>query len=352
MYGDMDLDCRLLFIGDHYRLLLRAYAEAIFRLSRDRSLAERDAFLRRSAEVAQFYDITTTGDRIALRMKDEVFAQQAPLDELDLRLVVGRGADEVTVPLPLSELKAAGTLLPLLNGDCDRTAIDGRLAGLGEASATWARELLDRWIAAGLVEPSGVRPNPFADATPRPRVTFMGHTSIMVQTETTTVITDPLYRPTLGIPDSVFDVAATATQRHLLHAQPLGPLRSRQRCSASTSARPVVIPRVNRPTAFNPPMVPALQLLGFTDIREIDVWETTTIGDIEMVAVPFHGEQDEPDAEIDHYTYVFKTKGLAIYGGVDAYRDTYGEMLPALERVRREWAPDVAFLPISRMTYA
>src|SRR5687768_9028456 len=110
MYGDMDLDCRLLFIGDHYRLLLRAYAEAIFRLSRDRSLAERDAFLRRSAEVAQFYDITTTADRIALRMKDEVFAQQAPLDELDLKLVVGRGADEVTVPLPLHELKAAGTL--------------------------------------------------------------------------------------------------------------------------------------------------------------------------------------------------------------------------------------------------
>jgi L-ascorbate metabolism protein UlaG (beta-lactamase superfamily) len=351
MYGDMDLDCRLLFIGDHYRLLLRAYAEAIFRLSRDRSLAERDTFLRRSAEVAQFYEITTTADRIALRMKDEVFAQQAPLDELDLKLVVGRGADEVTVPLPLHELKAAGTLLPLLNGDCDRTPIDASLAGLGDESAKWARELLDRWMAAGLVEPSGVRPNPFADATPRPRVTFMGHTSIMVQTETTTVITDPLYRPTLGIPDSVFDVARLpitaicCTHSHWDHCDLASLLRFDKRT-------PVVIPRVKRPTAFNPPIVPALQLLGFTDIREIEVWGTTTIGDIEMVAVPFHGEQDEPDAEIDHYTYVFKTKGLSIYGGVDAYRDTYGEMLPALERVRREWAPDVAFLPVSRMQYA
>jgi hypothetical protein len=99
-------------------------------------------------------------------------------------------------------------------------------------------------------------------------------------------------------------------------------------------------------------MVQALEWLGFTDIRQLDLWETIKIGDIEMVAVPFHGEQDEPDAEIDHYTYVFRMPGLSVYGGVDAYRDTYGEMQPALDRVRREWAPDLAFLPISRMTYA
>ncbi|MGH9202690.1 MAG: MBL fold metallo-hydrolase, partial [Vicinamibacterales bacterium] len=100
-----------------------------------------------------------------------------------------------------------------------------------------------------------------------------------------------------------------------------------------------------------PPMVQALRWLGFSDIRELDVWDTIKIGDIEMTAVPFHGEQDEPDAEIDHYTYVFRTQGLSVYGGVDAYRDTYGDMLPALERVRRDTAPDLAFLPISRMTY-
>ena len=130
MYGDVDLDCRLLFIGDHYRLLLRAYAEAIFRLSRDRPLAERDAYLRRSAEVGQFYEITTTGDRISLRMRDDVFQEQAPLHELDLTLVAGRGADDVSVPLSLERLAAVGALLPLLNGEFDRQAIDAGLLGV------------------------------------------------------------------------------------------------------------------------------------------------------------------------------------------------------------------------------
>jgi L-ascorbate metabolism protein UlaG (beta-lactamase superfamily) len=284
-------------------------------------------------------------------MKDEVFARQAPLEELDLTLVAGRDGDDVVVPLALDHLKAVGALLPLLNGDCGRREIDASLAAsLDAAAATWAGNLLDRWLAAGLIEPIDPRPNPFADGS-RPRVTFMGHTSIMLQTATTTVITDPLYRPTLGIPDSVFDVtrlpinAICCTHSHWDHCDLATLLRFDKRT-------PIVIPRVQRPTAFNPPMVPALQLLGFTDIRELDTWQSTTIGDVELVAVPFHGEQDEPDAEIDHYTYVFKTNGMSIYGGVDAYRDTYGEMLPALERVRREWAPDVAFLPVSRMEYA
>jgi hypothetical protein len=45
-----------------------------------------------------------------------------------------------------------------------------------------------------------------------------------------------------------------------------------------------------------------------------------------MILVPFHGEQDEPGAEIDHCTYVYRTPGLTLYGGVDAYRDTFADM--------------------------
>ena len=142
MYGDMDLDSRLLFIGDHYRLLLRAYAEAIFRLGRDRPLAERDEYLRRSAEVNQFYEITTTADRIALRMRDDVFSTQARLEDLDLTLVAGRGPHDVTVPLQLDQLKAVGVLLPLLNGEFDRTEIEAGLSSsLDPRAAGWVRDV-------------------------------------------------------------------------------------------------------------------------------------------------------------------------------------------------------------------
>ncbi len=83
----------------------------------------------------------------------------------------------------------------------------------------------------------------------------------------------------------------------------------------------------------------------------MNLWEPFPINDVELVPVPFHGEQDEPDAEIDHFTYVLKTEGLTVYAGVDSYRDTFGDMKPVLERVRDQYHPDLAFLPVSKMVY-
>lgn len=352
MYGDIDVDCRLLFIGDRYRQLLRAFAEAIFRLSRSRSLADRGAYLRASAEVAQFYDVTTTPEKIALRMRDEIFATQAPLDELELHLVASRGAREVSVPLSIEQLEAAGALLPLVvRGGSDHEIHEALSRSLEGDARQWAQGVLARWLDAGFVERTAEpRPNPFDAPFEGPRATFMGHTSIMLQSGKSTFLTDPLFRVGLGVPPVAFDAmrlrldAICCTHSHWDHCDLATLLHFDKRT-------PIVIPRVRQPTAFNPPMVQALRWLGFSDIRELDLWETIKIGDIEMTTVPFHGEQDEPGAEIDHYTYVFRMDGLCVYGGVDAYRDTYGEMLPALERVRRELKPDLAFLPISRMRY-
>jgi L-ascorbate metabolism protein UlaG (beta-lactamase superfamily) len=95
-------------------------------------------------------------------------------------------------------------------------------------------------------------------------------------------------------------------------------------------------------------MVDALARIGFTDIREVEPWVPVRIDDIEVVPIPFRGEQDEPDFEMDHYTYVLKTKGLSLFGGVDCYRSTSGDMRPVLERVGRLYSPDVAFLPVSK----
>jgi hypothetical protein len=75
------------------------------------------------------------------------------------------------------------------------------------------------------------------------------------------------------------------------------------------------------------------------------------VGDFEIIPVPFRGEQDEPGAEIDHFTYVIRTEGLTLYGGVDCFSDSFGDMIPVLERVRDAYRPTVAFLPISKMTY-
>jgi L-ascorbate metabolism protein UlaG (beta-lactamase superfamily) len=172
----------------------------------------------------------------------------------------------------------------------------------------------------------------------------------LLQSSGATILTDPLLRWILRSPASAFDVARLdldaicCTHAHWDHCDVETLLRFKKHT-------PIIIPRVDRPTAFNPPIAPVLRRLGFQDIRELDPWSRVQLGDVEMILVPFHGEQDEPGAEIDHYTYVYRTQNLTLYGGVDAYRDTIGDMHDVLLKVRKEYQPSVAFLPISRMVY-
>jgi hypothetical protein len=63
VHEEFTLDCRLLFMGDRYRQLVRAYPEVIHRLSRPKPTAEIAAFLRESAEIAQYYAISSDAGR-------------------------------------------------------------------------------------------------------------------------------------------------------------------------------------------------------------------------------------------------------------------------------------------------
>jgi L-ascorbate metabolism protein UlaG (beta-lactamase superfamily) len=163
-------------------------------------------------------------------------------------------------------------------------------------------------------------------------------------------VTDPLARADLGSHRSAYDLPRLAldaiciTHAHWDH------------CNLDTlllldKRSQVIIPRVYTPTAFNPPIAPVLRRLGFHNLREVSPWETLQIGDIELTVVPFFGEEDEPGAKIDHYTYVFRMPGLTLYGGVDGYCDSFGDMRDVLPRVRREFQPSLAFLPISRIFF-
>lgn len=346
-----NLDCRLLFMGDRYRQLVRAYPEVIHRLSRRRPLPEVAAFVRESAEIGQYYDIAVDAKRVAVTLRDKIFREPALPSSLDCRLMMGHPGHWHECPLPVERLKPLGQLVPLLQGNRSAAEIERELADLPHGEKTWAFELLRTMDASGLVETGPELDNHFLKSAARPRVSFVAHTSILVQTTGATIITDPLIRPSLGTPRRALDVARLdltaicCTHAHWDHCDVQSLLLFDKRV-------PVVVPRVHKPTVFNPPIIPMLRMLGFTDIREVDPWDRMRLGDVDMLLVPFHGEQDEPGAEIDHYTYLFKGDGLSVYGGVDAFRDTYGEMREALARVRAEASPTVAFLPISKMEYS
>ena len=352
LYEGLTVDCRLLFLGDRYRQFVRAYEEAVHRLSRRREPEALKRSIEDSREIQQYWDVGMRERHVTLKMRDEMFREPASLDDFECVLVISRQDQHADFPLPLSRFGALGRLLPLLAGRHSAAAVEAGLqAALTGEDLVWARALLTLLRDNGFAVEVAAAPNYFTASTARPRSSFVGHTSILLQSRRTAVLCDPLIRVELGAPPRVFDVMAMdlgaicLTHSHWDHCDVMSLLRF-------DKSIPVVIPRVHRPTAFNPPMVSVLRMIGFTNIVELDPWETTTIGDVEMIAVPFHGEQDEPDAEIDHYTYVLRTEGLSLYGGVDAYRDTYGEMLPVLERVKKDYAPDLAFLPISQMVYA
>lgn len=350
-HDESTLDCRLLFMGDRYRQLLRTYPEVIYRLSRPKSLPEIRDYVKASAEIAQFYELTGDDDVVAVSLRDSIFREPSPLSALDLHLRVGHRGDWSSYPLTVARLLTLGRLAPLLQGDHSSEQVTAHIEALDDEDRRWAKGLMELLAAEQFLEEGPQADNALLKSTARPRTTFVAHTSILLQTATSAVITDPLLRPGLGAPRAALDAvrlpltAICLTHAHWDHCDV-------QSLLMFDKATPVVIPRVYKPTIFNPPMVPVLRLLGFSDIREADPWDRLQLGDVEMTLVPFHGEQDEPDAEIDHYTYVFKTAGVTLYGGVDAFRDTYGEMPAVLARVRDEHKPTVAFLPISRMEYA
>ncbi len=348
--GDAEVDCRLLFLGSNLARVRRAYEEAVRLFSEVKESGRLLSRLRTSAEIERLYESIETDGNVSLVMRDSVFRAQGPVDGLELRLRIAGARRIATHPVPLRFLPALGTLMPLLVGRHSEDEIKATLAGkLAPDHREWACDLLAVLKANRFLEMGRFADQPRWPGVP-PQVTFLGHTSVLMQSRRSAVLTDPILMRPLGSPKRAFDVfrlrlgAICCTHSHWDHCN----LQTLMWFDKNT---PVLIPEVRRPSGFNPPIADSLRRIGFTDIRELRLWTPVRIDDIEIVPVPFHGEQDEPGAEIDHYTYLLKTDGLSVYGGVDCFRDDAGDMRPVLEQVGRLYRPDVAFLPVSRVVY-
>src|SRR6266403_2130535 len=78
LYRDLMLDCRLFLLGDRYRRLLRAYAEAIYRLTRSSDLTCTAADVLESAEIRQYYDVSVADGCVKLTGRDAAFQEPYP----------------------------------------------------------------------------------------------------------------------------------------------------------------------------------------------------------------------------------------------------------------------------------
>jgi L-ascorbate metabolism protein UlaG (beta-lactamase superfamily) len=347
-----EVDCRLLFLGQHYEQLLESHDQIVACFE---SAADPDAqygALSASERITGLYDVRRDNGSVTLRLRDTVFRTPGSTGELTFVLKVSSRGRTFERPLPIATWRALGALLPLLDGRSSSSDIPRSLARTLEADETpWALDLLAALEADGLVVRTPPR-GPIGPASgQQPSVTLLGHTSLLLRSERASVIVDPIV---LARDDSVL------TRELVQRIEPSALVCSHshwdhfnvQTLLLFDKSIPVFIPRVVRASAFNPPMASVLRSLGYSDIRELDAWDSATIEDIEIVAAPFFGEQDEPGVEVDHFTYGLRAPGLSVYGGVDCFRDTFGAMEDVLRRVRAEIRPDIAFLPISRMIYS
>jgi hypothetical protein len=87
-------------------------------------------------------------------------------------------------------------------------------------------------------------------------------------------------------------------------------------------------------------MLRVLELLGFTDVREVDEWERLAFGDVTCVAAPFRGE--DWGLDLPCRTWVVASPELTIYANADSTSDG-----AVLDRIAREHAVDVAFVGVT-----
>jgi L-ascorbate metabolism protein UlaG (beta-lactamase superfamily) len=341
----------MLFMGDRIRQLVRTYEEVVHRFKRYRDAKRLYENLQSSDEIKQFYKIEYINGVTSVELHPSIFSEKGTVEDLDLDVQFQLGKKKLVAPLPFDRILALGHLLPLLRADLTESEIRKSCeTSMDPEQAEWALSLISSLKEKGLLTSAKLPANFFTQLPPRPRVTFMGHSSLLFQSTRASVLADPLLRLKLRLPAFGMDVARLKldaiciSHTHWDHCD----LQTLMWFDKNTL---ILIPEVKQPTVFNPPVVETLHLLGFKNIREVRLWEPIEIQDITVVPVPFHGEQDEPGAVIDHFTYVLKTEGLTVYGGVDSYRDTFGDMKPVLERIRDQYQPDLAFLPVSKMVY-
>jgi L-ascorbate metabolism protein UlaG (beta-lactamase superfamily) len=354
LYRDFDaavpprVDCSLLFLGTHLDQILGAFRDAVSLFSEFHNPAQLLERLQASANIAGVYESRIEDGKVCLEMRDSIFREPGPLDTLEFRLRILVGKRRLFYPVPLERFLALGNLFPLLVGRHNESEIQARLsARLTTDDADWAFALLRFLKSEGCLQPFGLADERPLTSKARPRVTLLSHSSLLLQSERGAVLVDPVVWQVLGGTAAAFEVlrerigAVCCSHSHWDH------------CHLQTllwidKEVPVFIPKEEQLSALNPPMAAALRRFGFTNVREVEPWASYRVDDIEIVPTPFYGEQDEPDSNRDHYTYILKTPGLCLYGGVDCYRDSFGDMRPVLERVGQVYHPDVAFLPVTK----
>ena len=184
-------------------------------------------------------------------------------------------------------------------------------------------------------------------------ITWVGHNTAVVRSGQAAVLVDPWLLPaSKRYPETFLPVqraefgridAVAITHSHPDHFDP-GTLLQFKRDTV------IIVPRIERESLLAAAMKTRLVELGFTDVRELEWWESTKIGDIEIVALPFYGEQPTsgeqliPEVRNAGNVYLVRTPGVSCAFIADSGRDSRGDVRDVgLEAYRRFGPIDFLF---------
>jgi len=212
------------------------------------------------------------------------------------------------------------------------------------------RELFAELRAAGMLVPWE---GPVALASPG--VFFAGHNMARVDTGGARLLVDPWFRglSQLDLPSyppvQAQDVgpvdAVMITHTHGDHFH-LGSLLQLPRSTR------ILVPAVSRESLFSTDAVARLAQAGFTRVEPMPWWRSTRVGDAEVTALPFYGEQPTdgeglyPGLFNEGNAWLVRSPAFSCVFAADAGHDVRGEMAGVFRRVARGGAVDLLFTGI------
>lgn len=148
-------------------------------------------------------------------------------------------------------------------------------------------------------------------AGPDVRLRYFGHACVLVQTEDTSILFDPMFSYSTGSPESGracnrYELAdlpgsidyVVLTHCHQDHFNPEMLIQIRRK------VRHVIIPRNNRGSLADPSMKLGLSELGFDDMIELDHFEEVPFESGKIVSIPFPGEHADLEIYSKHSALV------------------------------------------------
>ncbi|WP_394820802.1 hypothetical protein [Pendulispora albinea] len=252
-----------------------------------------------------------------LRLKDEHYWRAATslFDEDDLALVFAarEGTTKVGLAIGPEQLRALGELLPRLRPTRSAAELEGREGLLETVELLRSREIVTEIPRA----PRAPRATDYG-------LRLTGHGGVLVETPRTRALIDPLltlrYRPEvdrLHELDAPLD-AIVITQSRWSHFA-LDTLLHVDR------ATPIYLARKEHPPSLdNLDMYSLLRELGFETLRSLTTWETESIGDIRLTAMPFQGAGLGTDSPVDWMTLHVAAGGRRAFLATSACADQRG----------------------------